>query len=136
MGSQLKKGEISQSTQNRIDYVDKGLFVFSAMLKANTDAKGNLKGTKKKISKRDLCTYMAQHNKVFRLIWLRTHPNKKFPKAMPERIEMGLAFYASNVKDMRRFVRIDSIEKEMKRLTKKDTTWRYFEKGKVKKFKV
>jgi len=39
-------------------------------------------------------------------------------------------------KDMRRFVRIDSMEKEMKQLTKKDTTWRYFEKGKVKKFKV
>ena len=136
MGSRLKKGETSRSTQNRINYVDMGLWIFKAMLKANTDAKGNLKGTKKKISKRGLCTYMTQHNKVFRAIWLKTHPNKKFPKSMPGRIEIGLGFYASNVKDMRRFVRIDSIEKEMKQLTKKDTTWRYFEKGKVKKFKV
>ena len=71
MGSQLKKGETSQSTQNRVWYSYFGLYVFDLMVKANTNAKGHAWRTKKKLSKLDLCRYMAEHNKSFRGLWLR-----------------------------------------------------------------
>ena len=133
MGSQLKKGQWSQSTRNRVEYVGLGLWVFMAMMKANTDAKGNLKGTKKKISRIDLCRYMAEHNKLFRYIYLKTHPNKAFPKHIDARTIIGEAFYLSNVADLRRYVRRDSLEKEMKRYNKKPTQFRYFDRAKVRK---
>ena len=136
MGSKLlKKGEVSQSTQNRMMYSYMGLWVFRMMEKANTNAKGLHYKTKKKISRIDLCRYMAEHNKPFRAIWLKTHPNKHYPKMGYGRTALGESFYRSNVADQRRFVRREDFEKEMRALWKKSTTFTYFDRGKIKKSK-
>ena len=135
MGSRLKKGQWSESTKNRVIYSKEGLWVFMAMLKLNTNAKGNHKGTKKKISKISLCRYMAEHNKLFRTVWLKNHPNKSYPKDTEGREAIGEAFYRSNVADMRRYVRRDDVEKEMRKMFKRPTEFKYFDKGKFKYFK-
>ena len=111
MGSRLKKGQWSQSTKNRVKYSYYALDLFSLLVKANTNAKGHGWRTKKKLSKLDLCRYMAEHNKTFRQIWLRTHPGKNFPKHMDGRTALGVAFYKSNVADTRRSGRIAKIKK-------------------------
>ena len=71
MGSQLKKGQFSQSAINRIRYSYYALDLFSLLVKANTNAKGQQWKTKKKLSKLELCKFMAKHNKSFRQISLR-----------------------------------------------------------------
>ena len=134
MGSQLKKGQWSQSTKNRVQYSYMGLWVLRMMIKANTNAKGLHWKTKKKISKLDLCRYMAEHNKLFRAVWLKTHPNKHYPMGHG-RTALGEQFYRSNVADQRRFVRREDFEKEMRALWKKSTTFTYFDRGKIKKSK-
>ena len=116
MGSQLKKGEISQSTKNRIYYSYYALHLFGLMVKANTNAKGQHWKTKKKLSKLELCKYMAEHNKSFRRIWLDTHPGKKYPKHMEGRTAIGRSFYLSNVADRRRSGRIGTINKLFKKI--------------------
>ena len=77
---------------------------------------------------------MAEHNKPFRAIWLKTHPNKHYPKGIG-RTAIGEKFYRSNVADQRRFVRREDFEKEMRALWKKSTTFTYFDRGKIKKSK-
>ena len=136
MGSQLKKGEYSQSTRNRIEYTYLALHLFALMVKANTNAKGHAWKTKKKLSKLDLCRYMAEHNKSFRKIWLKTHPNKHYPKGYG-RTALGDRFYRSNVADTRRSVRIGEINEIYKKMFpgKKHEAY-YFLKGKKVKIKL
>ena len=137
MGSQLKKGQWSQSTKNRVLYSYYALDLFSLLVKANTNAKGHGWRTKKKLSKLDLCRYMAEHNKTFRQIWLRTHPGKIFPKNMDARTVIGEQFYRSNVADTRRSRRIGEIEKLYEKMFpgKKQEAY-YFLKGKKVKIKL
>ena len=137
MGSRLKKGEYSQSTKNRVAYSYLALHLFNIMVKANTNAKGHGWRTKKKLSKMDLCRYMAEHNKSFRSIWLATHPEKTFPKNMDARTVIGEAFYRSNVADTRRSGRIGEINKRFKKLypNQKQKAY-YFLKGKKVKIKL
>ena len=137
MGSRLKKGEYSQSTKNRIAYSYLALHLFNIMVKANTNAKGHAWRTKKKLSKLDLCRYMAEHNKSFRGLWLATHPGKIFPKNMDARTVIGESFYRSNGADTRRSSRIGEIEELYKKMFpgKKQEGY-YFLKGKKVKIKV
>ena len=136
MGSRLKKGEISQSTKNRVGYSYLALHLFNLMVKANTNAKGHAWRTKKKLSKLDLCRYMAEHNKSFRGLWLATHPGP-FPKNMDKRTAIGEQFYRSNVADTRRSRRIGEIEELYKKMFpgKKQEAY-YFLKGKKVKIKL
>ena len=136
MGSQLKKGEISQSTKNRIYYSYYALHLFGLMVKANTNAKGQHWKTKKKLSKLELCRYIAEHNKSFRRIWLKTHPGKKYPKDMKARADIGKRFYLSNVADTRRSNRIYEMNKMFKKLyPNKKLKKYYFRDGKKVKIK-
>ena len=130
MGSQLKKGQVSQSTRNRMEYVNLALNLFNLLVKANTNAKGMEKKTKKKLSKLDLCKFMAEHNKSFRQLWLNFHPNKNFPKHMDGRTELGKKFYRSNVADSRRSGRINAIDKLYKKMGGKIQKFYYFRNGK------
>jgi len=116
MGSQLKKGQWSQSTKNRVEYSYLALHLFDLMVKANTNAKGHGWRTKKKLSKMNLCRYMAEHNKSFRQLWLKTHPGKDFPNDMDGRTVIGESFYRSNVVDARRSGRIGKINKLFKQM--------------------
>ena len=137
MGSQLKKGEISQSTKNRVYYSYYALHLFDVMVKANTNAKGQQWKTKKKLSKLELCKYMAEHNKSFRKLWLTFHPGKNFPKDMDGRTAIGRAFYLSNVVDARRSGRIAKMNKLIKELYpgKKQKAY-YFHAGKKVKIEI
>ena len=137
MGSQLKKGQISQSTKNRVEYSYWGLFLFKIMVKANTNAKGQQWKTKKKLSKLELCKYMAEHNKSFRRLWLTFHPRKNFPKHMDGRTAIGVAFYKSNVADTRRSGRIGEVSKLYKKIYpgQKQKSY-YFRDGKKVKIEI
>ena len=137
MGSRLKKGEISQSTKNRVEYSYLALHLFDIMVKANTNAKGHAWRTKKQLSKLELCRYMAEHNKSFRGLWLKTHPGKTFPKHMDGRTVIGESFYRSNVADTRRSGRIGAINKLYKKMFpgKKQDAY-YFLQGKKVKIKL
>ena len=137
MGSQLKKGELSQSTKNRVEYSYLALHLFNIMVKANTNAKGHGWRTKKKLSKLNLCRYIAEHNKSFRSLWLKTHPGKIFPKNMDARTVIGEAFYRSNVADSRRSRRIGEIEELYKKMFpgQKQKGY-YFHQGKKVKIKL
>ena len=137
MGSRLKKGEYSQSTKNRVAYSYLALHLFNIMVKANTNAKGHGWRTKKKLSKMDLCRYMAEHNKSFRQLYLKTHPGKIFPKNMDKRTAIGEQFYRSNVADTRRSSRIGEIEELYEKMFpgKKHEAY-YFLKGKKVKIKL
>ena len=137
MGSQLKKGETSQSTQNRVWYSYCGLHLFDLMVKANTNAKGKHWKTKKKLSKLDLCRYMAEHHKPFRAFWLKFHPGKTFPKHENGRKAIGTAFYKSNVADSRRSGRRSKLNEIVKMLTPgKKREGYYFHQGKKVKIKL
>ena len=97
-----KKGSYPQSTWNRVWYRNACLILFRAMKEANTNKLGKRVGTKKMLSKRDLCIYMAEHNHNFRAFWIRSHPSKKFPKDMNKRAELGIDFYKNVLTDKRR----------------------------------
>jgi hypothetical protein len=97
-----KKGSYPQSTWNRVLFRNACLILFQAMKEANTNKLGKRIGTKKKLSKRELCIYMAEHNHTFRAFWIRAHPSKKFPKDMNKRAELGLDFYKNVLTDKRR----------------------------------
>ena len=137
MGSQLKKGQVSESTANRVRYSYLGLYVFDLMQKLNTNAKGMHWKTKKKLSKAELCRFMAEHNKLFRAIYIQTHPNKKYPpiSKMKLRSVIGDSFYRSNVADSRRSGRKQHIRKLYKKYFKEHESY-YFLKGKKIKVKL
>ena len=140
MGSQLKKGQVSQSTRNRMEYSYLALNLFNLLVKANTNAKGMEKKTKKKLSKLDLCKFMAEHNKSFRQLWLNFHPGKSYPKQTKlyeGRTELGKQFYRSNVADSRRSGRLNALDKLFKKTYpgQKQELY-YFRNGKKVKIKL
>jgi len=137
MGSQLQKGQYAKSTFNRVNYSYFGLHLFDLLVKANTNAKGQQWKTKKKLSKLELCKFMAEHNKAFRKLWLTFHPGKNFPKHMSGRTVIGSAFYRSNVADGRRSGRITKINKLIKKMYpgQKQNAY-YFKAGKKVKIKI
>ena len=137
MGSQLQKGQFAKSTINRTLYSYYGLHLFDLMVKANTNVKGQHWKTKKKLSKLELCKYLAEHNKSFRKLWLTFHPGKNFPKHKRGRIAIGSSFYRSNVADGRRSKRIVKINKLIKKMWpgQKQNAY-YFKAGKKIKIKL
>ena len=116
------KKKTPQSTLNKTWFKACALFIYRLMLEANTDKLGNKIGTKKKISKRDLCIYIAQHNKQFRKVYLLLKPNKKYPRAdqMKEREEIGLDFYHNVVVDNRRNKELETLWKGFPQEARKD----------------
>ena len=137
MGSQLQKGQFAKSTINRTLYSYYGLHLFDLSVKANTNAKGKQWKTKKKLSKLELCKYLAEHNKSFRKLWLTFHPGKNFPKHMSGRTAIGSSFYRSNVADGRRSNRIVKMNKLIKKMWpgQKQNAY-YFKAGKKIKIKL
>jgi len=94
-----KKGTIPQSTKNRIWFKYSTLLIFK-LLWENQD-----KGIKK--TKRSMCIFMAQKNRTFRALWIKSHPKKKYPKDLEERKYIGLDVYHNIIADMRRFKDLD-----------------------------
>ena len=77
-----KKGTIPQSTKNRVWFKYSTLFIFKLLWE------NQKKGLKK--TKLSLCIFMAQKNKTFRALWIKSHPKKTYPKDLEERKYIGL----------------------------------------------
>ena len=120
-----KKGTIPQSTVNRVWFKYAGLFIFK-LLYDNNKKKGE------KLSKRDLCIYLAQNNKTFRGFWMKSHPKKKYPKDKKDRKEVGLDFYHNIIADKRRFKDLNYLNDIIARGDKKAFYYSH-EKGKLKR---
>ena len=118
-----KKGTIPQSTLNRSWFKYSGLLMFK-LLYENNQKKG------KKLSKRDLCIYMAKSNRTFIAFWIKAHPKKKYPKDPEGRKYIGLDFYHNIVADKRRAKDINVIYNMIKRGDKKGFYYLH-EKGKL-----
>ena len=118
------KSTTPQSTLNKHYFKILALFVFKVVFDANTNKLGNLIGTKKPPSKRDICIYIAQHNKIFRkfyLIWKakgKKKSDKHYPRSMEERKKIGLDFYHNVVTDKRKNKEIDLLYNEFKKANK------------------
>ena len=113
-----------QSTLNKHYFKITMLFIYKLIVDNNTNKLGNEIGKKKPISKRNVCIYMAQHNKVFRrfyLIWKATgkkRSDRHYPKTMDERKKIGLAFYHNVVTDKRKNKEIDTLYNSFKKANK------------------
>ena len=80
-----KKGTIPQSTKNRVWFKYSTLFIFKLLWE------NQKKGLKK--TKRSLCVFMAQKNRTFRALWIKSHPKKTYPKSLEDREYLGLDVY-------------------------------------------
>jgi len=123
-----RKGTIPQSTINRVWFKYSALFMFK-LLYDNNKKKGE------KLSKRDLCIYMARSNRTFIALWLKAHPKKKYPKNTNDRKNIGLKFYHNIVADSRRFKDLNYIHDLLKNNDRKSFYY-LMEKGKLKKKKI
>ena len=100
------------------------LFIYRLMIDNNTNKLGNEIGKKKPISKRGVCIYMAQHNKIFRRFYLywraagKKRSDKHYPKSMEERKKIGLDFYHNVVTDKRKNKEIDKLYNAFKKANK------------------
>ena len=85
----LAKNKITKSIRNETEFKLGGLFVYLLMIKVNTKKSDNY--IKKKLSKKYICIYMAEHIKEFRMLYLY-YVKKKYPQ-MKKRKKIGLDFY-------------------------------------------
>ena len=84
----LTKNKITESTRKETEFKLGALFVYLLMIKVNT---------KKKLSKKSICIYMAEQIKEFRMLYLYYKKNK-YP-LMEKRKQVGLDFYNNIVCD-------------------------------------
>jgi len=99
---QQRDSRIPASTKNKTWFKLMALWLYLLMIEANTNKLGkDVYRPKKKLSKRSICIYMAQHNKSFRAFYL-AYKKKKYPKNMNRRKEIGLNFYHNIICDKRK----------------------------------
>ena len=88
----LNKSTITKSNRNNIEFKLGALFVYLLMIKINRKKiSNNANRLKKKLTKKSVCIYMAEHIKEFRMLYLY-YVKKKYPQ-MKKRKEIGLDFY-------------------------------------------
>ena len=85
----LTKNKITKSVRKETEFKLGALFVYLLMIKINTE-KGN-KNINKKLLKKNICVYMAEKIKEFRMLYLYYKKNK-YPQ-MKKRKKIGLDFY-------------------------------------------
>ena len=111
-----------QSTINKTLFKLLALFLYREMYNHNTNKLGNEIGTKKPISKRELCIWIASFNKPFRAWYITLKGGGTYPKSPLMRKKIGLRFYKNIVCDNRKNKDIDFIYNAFKR---KKTTMLY-----------
>ena len=88
----LNNRSITKSNRNNIEFKLGALFVYLLMIKINRKKiSNNANRLKKKLTKKSVCIYMAEHIKEFRMLYLY-YVKKKYPQ-MKKRKEIGLDFY-------------------------------------------
>ena len=88
----LNKSTITKSNRNNIEFKLGALFVYLLMIKINRKKiSNNVNKLKNKLTKKNICIYMAEHIKEFRMLYLY-YVKKNYPQ-MKERKKIGLNFY-------------------------------------------
>ena len=88
----LNKSTITKSNRNNIEFKLGALFVYLLIIKINRKKiSNNANKLKNKLTKKNICIYMAEHIKEFRMLYLY-YVKKKYPQ-MKERKKIGLNFY-------------------------------------------
>ena len=88
----LNNSAITKSKRNDIEFKLGALFVYLLMIKINRKKiSNNASKLKNKLTKKNICIYMAEHIKEFRMLYLY-YVKKKYPQ-MKERKKIGLNFY-------------------------------------------
>ena len=88
----LNKSTITKSNRNNIEFKLGALFVYLLMIKINRKKiSNNANKLKNKLTKKNICIYMAEHIKEFRMLYLY-YVKKNYPQ-MKERKKIGLNFY-------------------------------------------
>ena len=88
----LNNRSITKSNRNNIEFKLGALFVYLLMIKINRKKiSNNANRLKKKLTKKSVCIYMAEHIKEFRMLYLY-YVKKKYPQ-MKKRKKIGLDFY-------------------------------------------
>ena len=88
----LNKSTITKSNRNNIEFKLGALFVYLLMIKINRKKiSNNASKLKNKLTKKNICIYMAEHIKEFRMLYLY-YVKKNYPQ-MKERKKIGLNFY-------------------------------------------
>jgi hypothetical protein len=94
----LVNNKITKSARNEIEYKLGALFVYLLMIRINTNKiESNTNNLTKKLSKKNICIYMAENIKEFKMLYLYYKKNK-YPQ-MEKRKEIGLDFYNNIVCD-------------------------------------
>ena len=92
----LNKSTITKSNRNNIEFKLGALFVYLLMIKINRKKiSNNANKLKNKLTKKNICIYMAEHIKEFRMLYLY-YVKKKYPQ-MKKRKRIGLDFYKNIV---------------------------------------
>ena len=92
----LANNKTTKSIRKETEFKLGALFVYLLMLKVNTKKLGKNSNTlKKRLSKKSICIYMAEHIKEFRMLYLY-YVKKKYPQ-MKKRKKIGLDFYNNTV---------------------------------------
>jgi hypothetical protein len=93
----LTENKIIESTRKDTEFKLGTLFVYLLMIKVNKKKDSSIK---KKLSKKNICIYMAEQIKEFRMLYLYYKKNK-YPR-MEKRKEIGLDFYNNIVCEKQR----------------------------------
>ena len=112
----VQKKDVPQSTINKTLFKLLALFLYREIYNHNTNKLGNEIGTKKPISKRELCIWIASFNKPFRAWYITLKGGGTYPKSPLMRKKIGLRFYKNIVCDNRKNKDIDFIYNAFKRM--------------------
>ena len=94
----LVSNKITKSARNEIEFKLGALFVYLLMIRINTNKiKSNTNNLTKKLSKKNICIYMAEKIKEFKMLYLYYKKNK-YPR-IEKRKKIGLDFYNNIVCD-------------------------------------
>ena len=125
----LTKNKITESTRKETEFKLGALFVYLLMIKVNIKKEDN--NIKKKLSKKNICIYMAEQIMEFRMLYLYYKKNK-YPR-MEKRKEIGLGFYNNIVCEKQRNWETLSV---YKKLTKHCRAIYTIEDIEMKKYKI
>ena len=124
----LTENKIIESTRKDTEFKLGTLFVYLLMIKVNKKKDSSIK---KKLSKKNICIYMAEQIKEFRMLYLYYKKNK-YPR-MEKREEIGLGFYNNIVCEKQRNWETPSV---YKKLTKHCRAIYTIEDIEMKKYKI
>ena len=128
----LAKKNIPQLAKNKNLFKLGVLFVYLLMIKINKKNMNNDKNKpKNKLTKKDICIYMAEHIQEFRMLYLY-YVKKKYPK-MKKRKKIGLDSYNNIINNKQRNWEEPSV---YKKLTKHCQTIYTIENINKKKYKI